>query len=128
MIETIQFIVTINGLCLQFHTLAFKKKFIETMKKKGIELFTTEDSEPLCYIKWYTKLSPTGQFVSHEGRIALIFESEKQKFLFKETTGLRDEHFMDLGLGYDNQLHFNTEFLPNSQGVSITTFIEKILI
>lgn len=120
MIHTIQFIFTKNGLCLQFQTLVIKDKFIKLMKTNGINLFTEED-ELRCSINWYTKLSPTGQFVSHEGRVALIFNSEEQKFFFKETSGLRSEHFMDLGPGYDTQLHFNTNFILNREGEGITT-------
>ena len=30
---------------------------------------------------------------------------------------------MDMGPGYDNQLHFNVDFLPNIEGASLTTNI-----
>ena len=120
--EQIQFILTASGLCLQFQTTAKKNIFLADMHQHHIDIFTTETG-PLCYIKKYSKSNPTGQFVSHEQRVALIFESEKQKFLFKEIAGLQSEHFMDMGPGYDNQLHFNVDFLPNIEGASLTTNI-----
>ncbi|MCH9756156.1 MAG: hypothetical protein K0U37_03050 [Gammaproteobacteria bacterium] len=125
MAEHIRLLVTEHGLCIQFQNLETKHAFLEVMKNEEIGMFTDEEG-PHCYIKKYTEQQHAGQFVSPENRLALSFPSEEAKFSFKESLGLNSASFMDMGPGYDEQMHFNTEILPFREGAAMITRIEAI--
>ncbi len=116
-------IVTQYGLCIQFQTLEAKNVFLSDMKKNGINMFTHEVGTH-CYVQKFTDKDPCGQFISQENRVAMVFLSEKAKFIFKERLNLASDSFMDLGPGYDAQMHFNPKILPFVEGASIVTHID----
>ena len=112
MIEIITLTFQNNRIYIGFQSVGAKEKFLTEMTNSHINMFIDEAAQPFCYIKPYYHSSPTGQFVSSERRLGLAFLSEKHKFIFKEIIGLSSEHFMDLGSGYDAQLHFNETLFP----------------
>jgi len=116
--EQITFIMVEQGLQLKFKTITEKSAFIKDMKEIGIEFFT-EGSDTACDVKLYSEEQPYGVFLSKERRVGLNFPSEKHKFLFKERTGLDSRSFMDMGLGYDSQMHFHERALPARPGAFI---------
>ena len=116
-------LVTQYGLCIQFQTLEAKKSFLDDMETNGINIFTHEEGKH-CYVKKYTEENHFGQFVSQENRIALVFGSEQMKFIFKERLGLTSDSFMDMGSGYESQMHFNHKRLSANEGSSITTIVD----
>lgn len=101
-----------DKLYLYFQSIELKTYFLSYMHSNNIDMFSDGEVKDLCYLKRYSHASPTGLFVSKEGRLGIVFLSEKQKFIFKEYLGLSSEHFMDMGPGYDAQLHFNERILP----------------
>jgi len=109
--ESIRLIVMAQGLCLQFRNLEEKDKFIDDMEHRGIDFFLNAEDR-LCYIKHYSKTQSTGVFVSKEGRLGLVFASSEDKFFFKERIALASDCILDLGRGYEAQLHFNEAKLP----------------
>lgn len=116
--EHIKFTITKEGLCIQFETLTAKEKFISAMKNHGIDMFT-QTTGPSCHVERYPNKNQMGQFVSKEQRLGLVFSSEKQKFYFKEYIELKSDCFMDMGPGYDAQMHFNEQVLPCIEGASL---------
>ncbi len=125
MVVSTKLVVTQNGLCIQFQTLQAKNVFLNEMEQNGINIFTHEAGNH-CYIQQYTEKNRCGQFISQEHRIGLVFLSEKAKFFFKEKLNLASESFMDMGPGYDAQMHFNPQILPFKEGASIVTQLDWI--
>lgn len=119
MSPTIKIFVTIDGLYLQFASRNTQNLFLKQMQENGIDIIINENSEVTSYFKNYQHTSPTGQFISQQNLIGLAFHSEKHKFIFIETIGLKAKHFMDLGPGYESQLHFNPDYLSNIPGESL---------
>ena len=116
--EEIKFVITKQGLQLQFQTVATMRSFIKDMKELEIDFFN-KGSGTSCDIKAYSEKNPYGFFLSREGRVGLSFPSEKHKFLFIERVGLDSTCFMDMGPGYDDQIHFNENKLPCALKASI---------
>src|SRR3990167_5493141 len=108
MIDETRLIFTKYGLCIQFQTLEKKEAFLTDMREKGINFFTDETGNHTCVIA-YSEEMPVGWFLSEHQRLGLVFPSEKLKFFFKEKLGLASDCMMDMGPGYETQLHFNTE-------------------
>lgn len=118
MTDEIKFVITQQGLCIQFENMMTKNEFMQDMLNHGIDMFI-QNTEPFCYVQSYPNKNQMGQFISKEQRLGLAFSTEKQKFHFKEYLGLSSECFMDMGPGYDAQMHFNEKFLPCLDGVSM---------
>ena len=115
--------MTRHGVCVQFKHINAKTKFLHDMKHQGIDIFTDEIGYD-CYIKSYTNDGPVGYFLSDEQRVGLAFLSEKQKFSFKEYLNLESDAFMDMGPGYEAQMHFNHDAFPCVEGAEIIVNIE----
>ncbi len=120
MIENIRILITKHGLCLQFESAERKKQFISDMKAEGIDIFTEEPGTH-CYIRHHSPENPVGEFLSEHHRVSLAFPSEQLKFFFKERIGLQSDCFMDMGPGYEAQIHFNAKVLPPIEGAAIMT-------
>lgn len=118
MTEEAKLIFTKYGLCIQFQTLEKKNTFLTDMKEKGIDFFTEEPGNH-AYVMAYSEDMPIGWFLSEHQRLGLVFPSERLKFLFKEKIGLRSDCMMDMGPGYETQLHFSTDVFPPIDGASI---------
>lgn len=116
--EKIIFNITARGVQLKFETIDLQNQFLSDMKDNGIDFFQKNSND--CYIQTYTTVGTYGSFKSKEGRVGLIFPSEQQKFFFKERAGIRSECFMDMGPGYDAQMHFNERNLRPEPGSSMT--------
>lgn len=123
MTEYVTFIITEQALRLKFEDADKKAKFIAEMSAHGID-FTGKDSDDACDFSPYSVERPCGFFLSKDGRVALNFTSEEQKFFFKERTGLKDEQFMDMGAGHETQMHFNHLYLPCAPGATLVTVRE----
>jgi hypothetical protein len=113
--ERIKFTITKQGLQLKFEDADKKDAFIKDMQAHDIALIGG-DSDNTC------NFSP---FLSAEGRFCLNFLTTEQKFFFKERTGLKDEQFMDMGVRYETQMHFNHLYLPCMLGATMET-VRKI--
>lgn len=119
----IQFVVDNDDLCLCFEDKKNQQSMLARFAELGIELVRHSEGTR-CFLKPYTPRSDWGFFVSAEGRLGLLFPSEKLKFMFKESVGLKSDCFMDMGPGYDTQLHFNADKLRFINGATLTTVIE----
>lgn len=117
MFEEIIFTTNDKGIQLQFESIDKQNQFLNDMKCEGIVFF--EQKNGGCYIKPYTGEGTYGFFKSKEGRVGLLFESEKQKFRFIERAGIADDCYMDMGPGYDTQMHFNERNLLPEPGHSM---------
>ena len=83
----------------------------------------TESTDTCCYVQKYPNEKQMGQFISEDNRIGLAFSSEKQKFDFKECLSLKSNAFMDMGPGYEKQMHFNDTLFPGIEGASMPVTI-----
>ena len=122
--EDIKFIITKEGLCLEFENEENRRNFIDEMNNNGIHFFKLNDNNG-CDVTAYSEKVPYGLFLSPEGRVALNFESSEQKFFFKERTGLDSKAFMDMGPRFEEQMHFNASFLPCTLGAILITTYES---
>ena len=120
MSEKVEFHIGDNKLFLEFETPERKYHFLKDMEKKGVHFFNDEVDRARCYIKDYSDEFPEGLFLSEHQRVGLAFPSEKPKFFFKERIGLPSHCFMDMGRGYEAQMHFNARVLPFVEGASMT--------
>lgn len=120
-VEEFRFFLTAHGLCLQCHSEGQKKALLTDLKSHGIEKLLADTPGADVYFNVYTNDSTTGWFLSEHQRLGLLFPSESAKFYFKERVGLHNEHFMNMGRGYENQLHFNEKFLAAVPGRSLVT-------
>ncbi len=109
MTEKARLIITHVGLAVQFMSIADKSNFIKAMEQQGLYLFKNELGY-ICSIKSYTSEYPFGFFLSHENRAAILFPSEQLKYFFKEYIHLESKAFMDMGPGYEAQMHLNSDF------------------
>lgn len=119
--ETVKLLITVDGLALEFASLERKQLFLEQMLENGIDIFLESSVSPTCYFKNYQQNNPVGYFISTQLLVSLAFHTEQHKYIFKEAIGLHGQHFMDLGPGYEAQLHFNPEYLASVVGDSLTT-------
>jgi hypothetical protein len=120
MSEKVEFRIIDNTLSLEFDTPETKYHFLNDMKEKGVDFFNDEPNGSRCYIREYSDEAPVGFFKSEHQRAGLAFPSEKLKFFFKERIGLPSDCFMDMGRGYEAQMHFNHKVLPYYEGASMT--------
>ncbi len=118
-----RFLAEKDNLYLECETSEVAMYVTHALKAEGIELFSALKGA-LCTFKHFSRTSHEGYFISQEGRIGLSFRSEKHKFFFVNLVQLRGESFMDMGPGYEAQLHFNTNVLALSKPVSVQTIIE----
>lgn len=110
--------ITNKQLQLQFEDPAQQAQFVQDMVRLGLNFFTKKPMNQ-CVASNYSDETPYGFFVSEHGRVGLNFPSEQQKFQFKEYIGLDSECFMDMGRGYESQMHFNERKLPFAEGAEI---------
>lgn len=108
--EKIRLVMTELGLCVQFMTVSVKHDFITAMNQHGLDMFKNEMGY-LCSIKPYTEDYLFGYFLSRENRVGIVFPSEKLKYFFKEYIHLKGDAFMDMGPGYEAQMHLNPDLL-----------------
>lgn len=118
MFEKIIFTTNENGIQLKFESIDKQNQFLDDMKREGIVFFEQKNGD--CYIKPYQGDGTYGFFKSQQGRVGLLFESEKQKFRFIERAGIAEDCYMDMGAGYDTQIHFNERNLLPESGHSMT--------
>lgn len=117
MFEKIIFTTNENGIQLKFENIDKQNQFLDDMKNEGIVFFEQKNGD--CYIKPYEGDGTYGFFKSKQGRVGLLFESEEHKFRFIERAGIADDCYMDMGAGYDTQMHFNEKSLLPEPGHSM---------
>ena len=104
----IKFLVDKKQLCIEFSDEIKQKTTLASLEKQGVYLL--QDAQGLRnYFIPYIKDKDCGFFISEQGRMGLLFPSEESKFFFINQLGLPSESYLDMGPGYDNQLHFNTD-------------------
>jgi len=125
MAEPITIILTKDTLRLNFTNHEEMTNFICDMAEGGLASYFIQNKDNnYCDLVIYKPKHDQGFFISEHRRIGLLFKNPNEKYYFIQRTGISDESYMDLGPGYDKQIHFNEKIFPAMTGAKLTTHPE----
>ena len=126
MTEPITIILTKDTLRITFKNHEEMAQFIRDMSEAGLDSYFIQSKDnDYCDLVIYKPKHEQGFFISEHRRIGLLFKNNSEKFYFIQRTGIADECFMDLGPGYDKQIHFNEKIFPAMTGAKLITYPEN---
>lgn len=110
-----------HGLCLQFRSREQKQSFFADMQRHVMGALFSKEGGDYTYIVKSTDGINSGWYISTHGRLAIKFADAKTQFIFKDRIGLVGDKIMNLGSGFESQIHFNEKYFAPVLGRTLET-------